>query len=69
MPSDYSHSYHPSTRVRRAAVRGMGRLDVDGSHERLAAALQDCSPSVAKAARDAMLSSHHLLLAQRLWWQ
>ena len=58
---------HFNSRVRRAAVRAVGRLDAPSFVEQLAIALQDHSPSVAKSARDVILAHPHLLSSHRLW--
>jgi hypothetical protein len=58
---------HPMPRVRRAAVRAVGRLDREGHGEQIVAALGDDSPTVAKAARDAVSGRPELRTAGRLW--
>ena len=52
---------HPDARVRRSAVRAVGRLDGDANLDPLLAAVQDPSPGVARAARDAVLPRIHLV--------
>ncbi len=57
----------PNPRVRRAAIRALGRLDGEGQYnEAVLAALGDDSARVAKAARDVLLTRRHLLSADRL---
>jgi hypothetical protein len=53
--------------VRRAAVRGVGRLDAEAFVDQLMAILEDKKSSVAKAGRDALASRPHLLEPRRLW--
>ncbi len=57
---------YPMVRVRRAAVRSLGRLDAGGNVENLVTMLQDPASSVAKAARDVFLAKQNLLSGQRL---
>jgi hypothetical protein len=56
---------HPEPRVRRAAVRAIRRLDGDSNIDVLLAAVQDPSPRVARAARDAVAPRIHLV--QPVW--
>jgi hypothetical protein len=58
---------HAEPRVRCAAVRAVARLDPDAFWESFLHALQDASPSVAKAARAALLERPHALSAEKLW--
>jgi len=59
-----SHSFG---RVRRAAVRAVGRLDGDGQIEVLLAALKDVRPRVAHEAREALRPRLSLVDAEALW--
>lgn len=58
---------HPFGRVRRAAVRAVGRLDGDGQIEVLLAALTDARPRVAHEAREALRPRLSLVDAEALW--
>ena len=58
---------HPLARVRRAAVRAVGRLDGDNQIDALLAALSNKRPSVAHEAREALKSRLGLLDQEALW--
>lgn len=55
------YAHHPLPRVRRAAIRGIGRLDPDPSRNIIVNALRDDSPAVRKAAREVILAHMHLI--------
>ncbi len=58
---------HIDSRVRRAAVRAIGRLDPEKFTQQLLAALLDAQPAVGKAARDVLASRAYLLKADEIW--
>lgn len=58
---------HPLTKVRRAAVRALGRLDGDGRVGPLLAALDDPSPSVTREACSALQPRLSLVNPETLW--
>ena len=58
---------HPVTKVRRAAIRAVGRLDADAYVGGLLGALEDYRPSVSHAAREALQDRPHLLVGRLLW--
>ena len=57
---------HSSIRVRRAAVRAIGRLAADEFGEQMLASLDDEAPSVSRAARNVLLVHPELAPARRL---
>lgn len=61
------HLSHPLTKVRRAAVRGISRLDGDNQIGALLAALADERPGVAHEAREALRPRLSLLDDDTLW--
>lgn len=58
---------HSNARVRRAAVRAVGRLDTESFVDALLKALQDPFASVAKAARSVLETHPRLVPPERLW--
>ena len=58
---------HPHPRIRFAALRAIARLDLEGASSHIVLALQDPSPSVAKAARHLLQRHTYLLSAAILW--
>lgn len=57
---------HPIARVRRASIRGLGRLDPDTFGDTITNALLDTSPTVGNAARDVVLAKMHLVAPDRI---
>jgi HEAT repeat protein len=57
----------PATRVRRASVRAVGRLDGDSRVGDLLLALEDDRPSVSRLAREALRVRLSLVACGRLW--
>lgn len=58
---------YPGTKIRRVAVRALGRLDGDARVGDLLRALEDERSSVGRAAREALRGRVHLVAGDRLW--